>query len=452
MPPHKLNPEILDRLPPSDTEAEKHILGSILLKPSVLDDIGGKLAPDDFYSDQYRTLYGHLRTMHDEDRRIDVSLLRARLQQAGDLEAIGGVATIAEVAATVPVASNAAHYAALVVRASQHRRLIAAATETLRDAYAAQEDPAEILNRAEAALIGIETGDGSGEPVTAWDATSDAMSRIDLIHKRGESAGVMTGLFEYDRNMGGLFAGEFIVLAARPGIGKSALALQIAHHVASRGKLVYFVSLEMATVELLTRLLCSLGGVSGRRVRTANLTDQDMAAIAEVAGEVALKTLVFHDRSNLGVYDIRRASRRLKDVALIVVDYVQLIRPENPRDPRQEQVAKMSRTLKALARDLNVPVLCVAQLNREADKDGRPRMRHLKESGALEQDADVVLLLHRPDVPAGESDLDEKYRPMLIIDKNRNGQTAAIRLEWIPHLTRFKSGQAAYGEFSEFGN
>ena len=431
-----MNPEILDRLPPQDLDAEQGVLGSILIKPDVLDDIGSRLRPESFYADANARIYRHLITLHDKGTRPDVLLLASRLKESGELESVGGMAYIAEVSQASPLAANAAHYADLIIRAAKRRALIHGATETLQAAYDASIDPDDVLNQAEAALTAITTGGGVSDPVKAWDSVNAAMEHIEAIEARGESAGVMTGLLDFDQKHGGLFGGELVILAARPGVGKSAMAMQWAYHSASRGRGVYFASMEMSHVELTMRLMCSESGVNSRAIRSGTLTPQDRTKLAEVSGTVAKMNLHTHDRSQLTVYDIRRAARRLVKggLDLIVVDYLQLLKPDNPRDPIHEQLGAMTRQLKILARELDVPVLVLCQLNREADK-GQARLSHLKGSGAIEQDADVVMILDRPGTGADKGNATGEAT--LVVEKNRNGTPGAYKLEWIGSRTRY---------------
>lgn len=453
--------EILDQEPTNDRDAEMHVLGSFMLQPGVLDDSGSRLRKEHFYDHRHATLFGHLTAMHDGGRTIDIALLRARLQQSGDLvgpdddNAADGLtfAYLGEIAQSVPYAANAGHYADLVVRAAQLRQLATIGRELIQASYAATDEPTEILNKTEAALTGIKTGNGTDGATSLWDCVTEATARFDAIKQRGQSAGLLTGLSDFDQHIGGLFSGELTILAARPGVGKSALAMQWAYHVASKGKTVFFASLEMSRVELTTRLMCSVSGVNGTSVRTGSLTDDDSRRLAEISGTIANAPMYIDDNTELSVYDIRRAARRLKrdGLALVVIDYLQLVRPEDFRVPRHEQVAQMSRRLKAMSKELDVPVLVLCQLNREADKTERPRLSHLRESGAIEQDADVVLLLHRPDTGPNESSSENDGKdntPLLIVAKNRNGETGAFPLEWVAHETRYRTpGSEEHTEF-----
>lgn len=429
-----MNSEVLDRTPPQNLEAEKGVLGSILLKPDVLDDIGSRLHPDHFHSEANRRIYRHLVALHDAGTRPDVLILRAKLKESGELEAIGGVAYLAEVSQAAPHAANAAHYADLIIRAAKLRSLINGATTTLQAAYDGRTDPDEILNQAESALTAITTG-GTNDPVSMWNAVDQVMKHIDEVQAQRQSAGVMTGLLKFDRIHGGLFPGELIILAARPTVGKSALAMQWAHHSATKGRGVYFASLEMGARELASRIMCSEARVNSKGLRNGNMEDGDRAKLAKVSAEIAPLNLHIHDQPRLTVYDIRRAARRrVKDgLDLLVVDYLQLLAPDEPRDPRNEQLNKMTRQLKLLARELKIPVVVLSQINREGAKDAT--MANLKGSGGIEEDADVVIILSRQVTGAEEGS--NSGEATLQVEKNRNGETGCYKLEWLGSRTRY---------------
>lgn len=453
----KLAPEILDRLLPQDIGAERNVLGSIMLDPSVLDDIGSRLHPEHFYQDSHQKLYGHLLALRDESRAIDTTLLVAHLKQAGDLEAIGGTTYLAELLQGVAVASHAAHYATIIREKAALRDLIHTAAEILRDAYDPAASSAEVLASAEEKLTRIETGEYRGEPTPIATSVLEAMERIEQVVERTRQVGLLSGIEELDRSLGGLFPGELFILGARPEVGKTALACQIAEHVASRKNLVYFASLEMSDIELTTRMLCSTSGVNSMRIRTATIDQQGLAELVVPANELAQADMVIHSRPGLSVSDIRRACRRLvpKDLSLVVVDYLQRITPTDHRVSRNEEVGKMAEGLKTLARELNVPVLCLSQLNREADKAGKPTLGHLRESGDIEAEGDVVAFLLRP-VQWYENDDPTGEKAALDVLKNRNGAKATFRLRWDAPRTRFYppdvTDMANYeSDFSEFG-
>ena len=429
-----MTPPNADRLPPQNLEAEKSVLGCMLLDSDTADDVLPILRAEDFYNDANAKLYAQMVKMVDEGIRIDPMLLMSRLRDSGEFEAIGGGAYLGEVAQSVAVAAHAKHYAEIVREQSTRRHLLLVGAKLLADGYDAQDTPAAILERAEAALSDIRMGSEETEPVTLYDATSEAITAIDAIQQRGLSSGVFTGLASFDTDQGGLFPGELIILAARPGIGKTSLALQVAYHVAAKGHLTYYASLEMSAVELSTRLACSLSGVSSRLVRTGRITSQDAGKLNNAMTEQSQATLDIHDQPGLTVAEIRRQIRRRKKhgLTLAVIDYLQLLSVEDRRIPREQQVARITKTLKETAREYEIPILCLCQLNRLADGEERPQLSHLRESGAIEQDADVVLFLapHKP------TDL-ARNNASLIVAKNRNGETGPIPLDWHPSRTQF---------------
>ena len=436
--------EILDRLPPQNLDAEKSVLGSLLLDPNMCDDVAVIVQADDFYADGNQKLFKHLMAMHNKRQPIDAVLLKERLTKEGDFEAIGGAAYLAEVAQSVPYAANAVYYADIVAKKSARRQMIHTATELLRNAYDEYEDAGETLNQAERSLAAIgQRGDNVSGPVPFRELISQAIERIDEIIQTGKGMGVPTGMLGFDRHYGGLFPGELTILAARPGIGKTALATQIAAYVARKGRRVYFASAEMSQVELATRLLCGTAGVSSQRVRGGTLDPDEVKRLTECSRLLAPAALYIDDCAGRGVRHIERASRRLlrEGLRLIVVDYLQLIEPEDKRVNREEQVATMSRRLKLLARDLDLPVLCLCQLNRQAAVNYLPELHHLRESGAIEQDADVVSFLHLG--PSNKiQDGAKTFEPddaRWLIRKNRNGETGTVNMRWSSTLVGFES-------------
>jgi replicative DNA helicase len=434
--------EILDEMPPADIEAERWVVGSAILRPSVLDDLGF-LTPADFYDEPLSAVFAWLDGRHRRGEPIDTGLLAKRF--SGD----DWAARIAEIIHAVPTPAHAIHYAKIVAEKSKFRRLREIGVKLVQDAHRAEGEPEEVLERVETELANIRMAQGDGEPVTLAAAAVLACARIDEIQRRGKSAGVPTGLFSFDNDQGGLFPGELTILAARPGVGKTSFALQVAQHNAERGRLVYFASLEMSAEELSIRLACGESGVSNRLVRIGKFGRSDSTRLSEALARQGNCALEIHDRSSLTVAAIRREIRKRKKRGLVlgVVDYLQLVTPEDRKLPREQQVARMVRQLKETAREYEVPILCCCQLNRQVDGDETPKLYHLRESGAIEQDADVVLFLsqHQP------TD-DEPHNAVLTVAKNRNGETGPLRLEWDGPTTRFSCPKTArYDEFSEFG-
>jgi replicative DNA helicase len=446
--PKSLSPEILDRQPPCNLEAEIAVLGSILILPHVCDDVALIVRPDDFYDDAHRILFTNMLALHDAGRKIDPTLLTDHLKTAGDYDRIGGAAYLAKVINSVATAAHAKYYAEIVRDKATYRALINASTETLRDAYDEAYEANDALNQAEQRVFAILDKRDSGSVSSIRDIMHLALDRIDA-RLKGEhaAAGVDTGFTELDALTGGLHRSELVVLAARPSMGKTALAMNIAEAVSMRYRTpVFFVSLEMSSMELADRMLCSVARVNGHRLRNGTLSREDRQRLVEKAGLVSEAPLFVDDSPNRTVTQVaaaaRRVSRRCGGLGLIVIDYLQLIEPDNSKDPRQEQVARITRRLKGLAREMTVPVLCLAQLNRQAEaaKENRPRLNHLRESGAIEQDADVVMFVHREEYYHTGEDRDQYAgQAEIIVAKQRNGPVGDIELHWHKEYTRFEN-------------
>ncbi|MBI2826061.1 MAG: replicative DNA helicase [Planctomycetia bacterium] len=449
----RVKSELLDRLPPQNLDAEKAVLGSLLLDPDMCDDVALVVRPRDFYAHANQVLFGHLLAMHENGVRVDITLLVERLKQLGDFETIGGGLYLAEVAQSVPTAANACYYANIVRDKATLRALIHASTEILRDAYDQSLDSREMLSSAEEKVFRILEEKGIGEIASAQDVLSAALSRIDARLTHGGLSGcVETGFKELDSLTGGLNASELVIIAGRPSMGKTALATNIATNVALDQKQpALFVSLEMSRLELGERLLCSHGRINGRKLREGFASAADQQKLVQAYSELSQARLYIDDSPSRTMTEIAATARRLKrreQLSLVVIDYLQLIEPDNPKDTRQEQVARIARRLKGLARELKIPVLCLAQLNRQAEmsKDNRPRLSHLRESGAIEQDADVVLFVHREEYYMTSDEDRERVtgKADIIVAKQRNGPTGDVKVDWKQEFTRFDDPTAEY--------
>lgn len=445
--PKPVTSEILDRQPPFNLEAEMGVLGSIMLSPEACDDIALTLRPDDFYDDANRKLFEHMLAMHDEGRKIDSTLLVEKLKLAGDFDRIGGVAYLARVAKSVPNAAHAIYYATIVREKATYRALIDASTEILREAYDENHEAKHLLSQAEQKIFGILDSRGSSNVSSIRDVLHEAMDRIDA-RMKGEHAegGVESGFTDLDAMLGGLHNSELLILAARPSMGKTAFAMNIAENIVLKTFApVLFVSLEMASIELADRLLCSAARVNGHRLRNGTISQEDRQRLVQQASEISQAPLFVDDSPSRTVSEISAAARRIKRregrLGAIIIDYLQLIEPDSQKDPRQEQVAKIARRLKGVARELEVPVLCLAQLNRQAEdsKDHQPKLSHLRESGAIEQDADVVMFVHREEYyRRGEDAAEVAGQAEIIIAKQRNGPVGTVELVWRKDFTRFE--------------
>lgn len=452
---------VFERQMPQSVEAEKSVLGSILLLPEVFDEVALIIHGRDFYCDANRTIYEHLLTMHDGGKSIDPMLLVESLRRAEMYEAVGGAAYLAEIGQIVPTAAHAEYYARIVAEKAVLRSLIHAGTDIVHDAYDPSLETREALARAEEKVFSILESRGSGDLSSINEVLHESLERIDarLDHQHA-FGGVETGFEDFDQLTGGLQKSELIILAARPSMGKTALAMNITEHVAVQLRVpVLFVSLEMSALELGDRLLCSVAEVNGHRLRNGTITAEERRKLVRTAGEISESPLFIDDSPSRTMTEIAANARRLKrrqGLGLVVIDYLQLIEPDNSRDPRQEQVAKIARRLKGLARELEVPVLCLAQLNRqvEASRDNKPQLSHLRESGAIEQDADVVMFVHREEYYQTNEEDRERVRGEadLLVRKQRNGPTGDVKLAWLHDFTRFRNfSHKTYSEFDSYG-
>lgn len=412
-----------ERVPPQNLDAERGVIGSLWLAPSLCDDVALAVRAEDFYGDAHAKLFRRTLEMHNEGKHVDPTLLHERLKAAGELDSIGGLAYMLEITEAVPHAANAVYYARIVREKATLRRLVNAATEILRDASDEPENAQELLNRAEQLLFGVRD-DRSTEAVNAIrDVLMDALEGID----RGDPSfrhGLTSGIRNLDTLTGGFRPGEVTILAGRPGNGKSALAGNIAEHLSlEKQKHVLFLSLEMSKLELGERLLCSHGGINSYKLKSGTLDAMDRRRLMEAFGRLGKATLAIDDTPNRSITEIAAICRRLRrqeKLDLLMIDYLQLVTPDNKKEPRQEQVAGMSRRLKHMAKELNIPILCLAQLNRQAETTGEPQLWHLRESGAIEQDADKVMFIWRTGERGDEA--------ILKVAKNRNGTTGKVAL------------------------
>ena len=450
---------LLERQMPQALDAERGVLGSLLLLPEKFDEVALLLRADDFYDDANSRIYAHLTEMHDSGKQIDPMLLVQHLRDAGDYDMVGGAAYIAELGESVPTAAHAEFYAKIVHEKATLRSLIHASTDIIRDSYDPTIQPREMLSRAEERVFSILEEKGTSQVHSLRDVLQEALERLDQ-RMRGQTSGLETGFSDFDDMTGGLQASELVILAARPSMGKTALALNMVEHVAvDCQQPTLFVSLEMSKLELGDRLLCSRARVNGHRLRNGHISKEESQLLIRTANEVSTAPLYIDDTPGRTMTEIAASARRLKrrhGLALIVIDYLQLIEPDNSSDPRQEQVSKIARRLKGLAREVSVPVLCLAQLNRqvEAARDNKPVLSHLRESGSIEQDADVVMFVHREEYYQNNEEDRERCRGEadLLIRKQRNGPTGEVKLTWLHDFTRFtNAAPEPHEEFAGYG-
>ena len=438
----KATPELLDATPPHSLEAERAVLGSVLLDHRICDDVAAILnEPEAFYVHSHQVLYGHLLAMNSAGAKTDMTLLVERLRQHGDFEDVGGAVFLAELAQSVPTAANARYYATIVRNYALRRATIYAAVDILRDAHEGSADGATLIASVHARAEQLSECAASDSVLSASQSVDAARERIQaLLGERGEPS-VDTGLTDVDKAIGGMFAGELVVLAARTSVGKTALALQIAARHAAQGSRVLFFSSEMKAGELMLRNLCTHAGVSVSWLRNRSIRESELAKIDEAAAAFRQVPLFVDENKKPSAADIRHAARRhhrQSPLALVVIDHLQRLRVADERRPLNEQIGKLAAESKDLALELGIPVLLLSQVNRESDKalDHRPRLSNLSQSGGTETDADQVWILHRPELYKRDPDL--RGLAELNVAKNRNGSTGEFRLTWDASLTLFK--------------
>ncbi|MFH1866593.1 MAG: replicative DNA helicase [Patescibacteria group bacterium] len=443
--------ELIEKLPPQNLEAEASTLGSLLIDKDAIVKIADLIDPTDFYKDINGQIFQSMMELYEERTPIDVLSLGSKLQEKGILEAIGGHTYLTELTNIVPTASNVAHYAKIVQRKSTLRKLLRSASEITSIAYQESDDVEEVLDKAESKLFSVSQKFYKQIFIPIKEVLTDAFDRIDDLHKEGgKLRGISTGFTDLDNLLAGLQKSDFIVLAARPSVGKTTLALDIARHVAIKNKIaVGIFSLEMSKEQLVDRLLCSEANVDLWRMRTGKLSDKedDFPRIGHAMGVLSEAPIFIDDSATANVMEIRTKARRLQSehgVGLLLIDYLQLLEGRNT-DNRVQEVSEITRGLKALARELNVPVLAMSQLARavEMNKPAIPKLSHLRESGSIEQDADVVLFIYRKAADRNYQldDIPEEQRHLaeIHIAKHRNGPTGLVRLFFDENKVTFRS-------------
>ena len=425
---------------PETANAERSVLGAVLLDGRALLSIPGALRPEDF-SGQNAAVWAAIRALAEKNRPVDVLTLSEQLRATGDLERAGGPAYLAALETAVASASNVAHYARIVLGDSMRRRLAEFGRRVIAAAADEEQAVEDVVARAQGEILSLARPDDDAEAVTVKQLWSETLDHVERLANGGPVSGVPTGITDLDAMTGGFQRGELTLLAARPAMGKTAWAVCNAATSAARsGAAVVVFSLEMPRRQLGQRLIAAWGDVSSERVRTGRLYPDEWERVGH-AGSRLPAGLWIRDRAGASLFDVRVSCRRVearekRPVGLVVVDYVQIMRPTDRRLPREQQVAELSRGLKDLARDMDCPVLALAQLSREAEKraDKRPLLSDLRESGSLEADADVVIGLHR------EGLYNAKVSPNdaeLLVLKNRNGATGTVAVEFSPTRTLF---------------
>jgi replicative DNA helicase len=434
----------MDRLAPANVDAELALLGSILIDPGAIVRMAAMVSAEDFSRPAHGQIYGAILTLYNRREAVDLVTLITELERLGAAEEVGGPAYLTALIERTPVATHIEHYAGLVHRAAIRRRLIDAAGEIARIAY---EDEAETIDetidRAESALFQVAGERRRGGLVSVADLLDQYYERIEEIQADREAmVGLSSGFKDLDRTLGGMQPSDLIIVAGRPGMGKTSWLTSVASNVAAgAGKTVALFSLEMSGDQVVQRLISAETGISTHKLRAGDITFQETELVMRAIGRLAPMPLYIDDTPGISPFELRTKVRRLaaeRGVDLVIVDYLQLMQTSNRSENRVQEISQISRSLKGLAREVRVPVIAASQLSRavESRADKRPQLSDLRESGSIEQDADMVLFLYR-DVVYNE-DTEKKNVAELLISKHRHGPTGVVELLFIPHETRFR--------------
>ncbi|GAA1881009.1 replicative DNA helicase [Lapillicoccus jejuensis] len=433
-----------DRLPPQDVHAEQSVLGGMLLSKDAIADCVEVLKGTDFYRPAHEVVYDAILDLYGRGEPADAITVADELTKRGELQRVGGQAFLHDLIARVPTAANAGYYAQIVVERAVLRRLVEAGTKIVQLGYATSGgDVEDIVNAAQAEVYAVADKRGGEDYVRLGDVLEPTVDEIEVASgKSGDMTGVPTGFTDLDALTNGLHPGQMIVLAARPAMGKSTLGLDIARSAAIKNNMATVVfSLEMGKTEITMRLLSAEAGIQLQHMRKGTMREEDWGRLAQTMGRVSEAPLFIDDSPNMSLMEIRAKCRRLKqrhNLKLIVIDYLQLMSSGKRVESRQQEVSEFSRAIKLLAKELEVPVIAISQLNRGAEQrtDKRPQMSDLRESGSIEQDADMVILLHRDE--AYEKESERAGEADLIVAKHRNGPTDTIVVAFQGHYSRFK--------------
>ena len=431
---------------PYSEEAEKAVLGSILLSPQTAEGALERLKPEDFWSLRNRDVFAAMKHIWDRGGSIDVVTVMDALEKLGKQESSGGLEYITELSVFTPTAQNVEHYVAIVEEESTRRRLINVCTDTAQEARTGTRETSKLLDDAERRIyeIAVRTADDKIEPIAP--IYGRVFRRIgELMKLDGQNTGLPTGFIDLDALTSGLHRSDLIIIAGRPASGKSTLALNIAAHAALReGATVAFFNLEMSKEQLVSRVMATETGVPLQNIRTGRVDSNDLLEIAKGFNRVGDAALLIDDTPSISVAELRSRCRRIKarqGLDLVIVDYLQLMQSSSRAESRVQVVSEMTRNLKVLARELDVPVIVLSQLSREPDKrprDHMPIMSDLRESGSIEQDADLIMMLYRPAAYTDTEEYEQNNNiAYLNVVKHRNGATQKLSLMWVPELTKF---------------
>jgi replicative DNA helicase len=433
------------KLPPQNIEAEQSILGGILIENRAINKVMEILTDDDFYRDAHRKIYNAIINLSERDEPADLITLTNELRKMDQLDSIGGASYVASLIDLVPTAANIEYYAKIVREKSILRRLIQTSTEIITQGYEDHGDVEGFLDEAERAIFEISEKRVKPSFYSIRDIVKDSFKTLEKLYEKKELVtGVPSGFKELDQRTAGFQPSDLIIVAGRPSMGKTAFCLNVAQYAAiEKGIPVAIFSLEMSKEQLVIRLLCSEAHVEGTRLRTGYLNESDWPRLTLAAGNLSDAPIYIDDTAALSVLELRAKARRLNvehGLGMLVIDYLQLMRGRSRVESRQQEISEISRSLKALAKELNIPVIAVSQLSRKTEerRDFRPQLSDLRESGAIEQDADLILFLYRDELYNRSDDNPNRGKAEVIIGKQRNGPIGKIELAFLDKFTTFK--------------
>ncbi|MBR5640961.1 MAG: replicative DNA helicase [Firmicutes bacterium] len=435
----------MERIPPHSDEAEKSVLGAVLIDQDAFFAVSEILKPDDFYPESHKEIFRSMMDLYQRSEPIDAVTVSESLKRRNSLEAVGGRAYIAFLSTVVPTTANAVQYARIVAEKAMLRRLITAAGNIVEKSYEEKLEADKVVDFAEATIFDV----AKTKQTTEYSELKDVLSvNLEAIKTAKEMGGAMPGIATHykdlDNKLNGLHKSDLIIIAARPSMGKTALALNIAQNVAMKGdKRVVIFSLEMSKEALGNRLIAMDARVNSKKLESGNLTDEELDDVLESIERMSGKDIIIDATPGIGVMEMRNKCRRInagRKIDLVIVDYLQIMSADIRSESRQQEVSNISRYLKQLARELECPVVVLSQLSRASEKQQahprRPILSDLRDSGAIEQDADVVIFLHREDYYRGQDEQPDN-KCEVIIAKQRNGETDTVILTWIPNFTKF---------------
>ncbi len=436
------------RIPPQDIQAEKSLLGAIMISDAILPEILTIIRPRDFYEERHAIIFEAMSDLYDQHKPVDLLTLTAELKRKKKLKSIGGATYLAELSNAVPAAAHAKAYAEIIEKASIRRRLIQAGTEIAEKAYSEDADVGNLVGAAERDLFNVSDKIVKSDYVAMDTLLADAFDRIEeLRNNKGALRGLKTGFRDLDKMTAGFHKGDLIIIGARPAMGKTTFAQNLAYNIATiNNRGVLFFSMEMANNEIIDRMISDVSGVDNWKIRTGNINSEEHQRLMDALGEMDNVPIFIDDTSSMTIVELRNKARRAMhdhDIGIVIVDYLQLITGDDRyKGNRVQEVTEISRGLKILARELGIPVVALSQLSRTVTgrDNPRPLLSDLRDSGSIEQDADLVMFLHRPDYyHQNDDDYEETHITELIVAKHRHGAVGKVDLYFHPELLRFMS-------------